>query len=85
MPARGGIADKEAMLRMDVFRRSGKHYVVPVYVVDVLRSELPSRAVVAHKAEDQWTLIDDSFEFLFSLYPNDFVRLRFRGKPELCG
>ena len=36
---------------------------------------LPDRAIVAFKDETEWTLIDESFAFLFSIYPNDLVRV----------
>ena len=47
--------------------------------------DLPNRAVVAFKDEAEWTLIDDSFAFCFSLYPNDFVRITQKGKPVITG
>ena len=38
--------------------------------------ELPNRAIVAFKDEEEWTLIEDQdFDFLFSAYPNDFLRV----------
>jgi CRISPR-associated endonuclease Csn1 len=36
---------------------------------------LPNRAIVAYKEESEWTLIDDSFTWCFSLHPNDFVKV----------
>lgn len=72
---RGGIAKNDSMLRVDVFTKAGKFHLVPVYVHHAVAEELPNRAIVAFKDEDEWTLIDDSFNFCFSLYPNDFVRV----------
>ncbi|MBM4125276.1 MAG: type II CRISPR RNA-guided endonuclease Cas9 [Nitrospira sp.] len=85
LPIRGGIANNDSMLRVDIFRKAGKHFVVPVYVADLTRRELPCRAVVAHKPETEWEVIDDRHEFLLSLYPNDFVCLKFKGKPDVAG
>lgn len=82
LPVRGGIADNERMIRVDVFTKSGKHYLVPVYVADVVRGELPNRAMVAHKPETEWDEMDETFEFLFSLYPNDFVVVRQKGQQQ---
>lgn len=78
IPVRGGIAKNDTMLRVEVFRskRDGKFHLVPVYVHHAVAKELPSRAIVAHKDEDEWTLIDDGFEFLFAMYPNDLIRIR---------
>jgi CRISPR-associated endonuclease Csn1 len=82
IPVRGGIAKNDKMLRVDVFRhkKNGKFHLVPIYVhhAAIYRrtGELPNRAIVAFKDEDEWTLIDDqNFDFLFSLHPNDFIRV----------
>ncbi len=72
---RGGIADNGAMVRTDVFERDSKFYLVPVYLKDVAADVLPTRAIVAFKAEEDWREIDDSYRFAFSLYMNDLVRL----------
>ena len=37
----------------------------------------------AIKGETEWTLIDDSFDFHFSLYPNDLVRVNQKGRHHL--
>lgn len=74
IPVRGGVAKNDSMLRVDVFAKGGKIHLVPVYVHHRVKG-LPNRAVVAFKDERDWTLVDESFEFLFSLYPNDLVRV----------
>ncbi len=74
IPLRGGVAKNDTMLRVDVFAKAGKFHLVPVYVHHRVTG-LPNRAIVAFKDEDEWTLVDDSFQFLFSLYPNDYVRV----------
>lgn len=74
IPIRGGIARNESMLRIDVFTKAGKFHLVPVYVHHRV-SGLPNRAIVAFKDEAEWTLVDETFSFLFSLYPNDLVQV----------
>jgi CRISPR-associated endonuclease Csn1 len=74
---RGGIAKNDTMLRVDVFTKSGKFHLVPVYVHHRVNG-LPNRAIVAYKDEDEWTLIDGSFEFCFSMHPNDLVRVNLK-------
>lgn len=74
-PVRGGIADNGDMVRTDVFEKSGKYYLVPIYLKDVALGVLPDRAIVAHKPEKDWRLIDETYRFAFSLYMNDLVRL----------
>lgn len=71
---RKGIAKNDTMLRVDVYTKAGKFHLVPVYVHHRVTG-LPNRAIVAFKDESEWTLIDKSFDFRFSLYPNDFVRV----------
>ena len=77
IPVRGGIAKNDSMLRVDVFRhkKDGKFHLVPVYVHHAVAKELPNRAIVAFKDEDEWTLIDDRLDFCFSVHPNDLVRV----------
>lgn len=83
IPVRGGIAKNDAMLRVDVFTKDRKFHLVPVYVHHRVKG-LPNRAIVAFKDEDAWTLIDGSFGFCFSLYPNDLVRVTLK-KGSLLG
>jgi len=71
---RGGIAKNDSMLRVDVFTKAGRFHLVPVYVHHRVKG-LPNRAIVAHKDENEWTLIDDSYEWCFSLHPNDLTRV----------
>jgi CRISPR-associated endonuclease Csn1 len=83
IPIRGGIAKNDTMLRVDVFSKANKFHLVPVYVYHTVAKSLPYRAVVAFKDEDEWTLIDDSFDFCFSLYPNDLVRVKLKTESQL--
>lgn len=85
IPVRGGIAKNDTMLRVDVFRhkKDRKYHLVPVYVHHAIAKELPNRAVVAFKDEDDWTLIDEeNFDFCFSLHSNDLVKVSL--KKEVC-
>lgn len=81
---RGGIARNDTMLRVDIFTKANKFHLVPIYVNHRVKG-LPNRAIVAAKDESEWTLIDDSFGFCFSLYPNDLVRVHQVGKAAILG
>jgi len=85
IPIRGGIAKNDSMVRVDVFTKANKFHLVPVYVHHTVAKALPNRAVVAFKDEDEWTLIDDSFDFCFSLHPNDLVQVQQKGKAGMIG
>jgi CRISPR-associated endonuclease Csn1 len=84
VPVRDGIAKNDTMLRVDVFTKAGKFHLVPVYVHH-RATGLPNRAVVAFKDEADWTLIDESFAWCFSIYPNDLVRIQQKGKEAIGG
>lgn len=70
-----GIADNASMVRVDVFTKSGKYFLVPIYTWQVAKGILPNKAIVAHKDESQWDEIDDSFKFKFSIYSNDLIKV----------
>lgn len=84
IPVRGGIAKNDTMLRVDVFTKAGRFHLVPVYVHHQVKS-LPNLAIVAFKDEVEWTTIDDSYQFCFSLHPNDLVRVSQKGKVPIIG
>lgn len=84
IPIRGGVAKNDTMLRVDVFTKAGKFHLVPVYIHHMVTG-LPNRAVVAFKDESEWTLIDESFHFHFSMYPCDLVRVSQKGGTQLLG
>jgi len=84
IPIRGGLAKNDSMLRVDVYAKAGKYHLVPVYVHHRVTG-LPDRAIVAFKEEKDWTLIDNGFQFLFSVYPNEYVRVQQEGKPKIEG
>lgn len=82
---RDGIANNGSMLRVDIFTKDGKFFAVPLYVADTVKKELPTRAVLSNKPESEWPIINDSYAFLFSLHPNDWVRVLQKGKPPIEG
>ncbi len=73
-----GVAYNDMGVRIDIFGVNGKgkttYYLVPVYVSDTVKKELPCRAVVAKKPYEEWKVMDDK-DFLFSLYPNDMIHV----------
>lgn len=85
---RGGLANNGSMLRTDVFVKKNKKgkdefYLVPVYLSD-MGKELPNKAIVAFKDENDWLVIDESFVFRFSLYMDDLVKVQ-KGDKEIFG
>lgn len=70
-----GVADNDTMVRVDVFFvPDDGYYLVPIYVADTCKKELPDRAVVAHKSYSEWKPMREE-DFLFSLYADDLVEV----------
>lgn len=82
IPIRGGVAKNDSMVRVDVFTKAGKFHLVPVYVHHMVTG-LPNKAIVQGKDESEWTAVDASFLFLFSLHPNDLVRVTSKSESRL--
>ena len=82
IPVRGGIAKNDSMLRVDVFTKGGKFHLVPVYVHHRVAG-LPNRAITRGKDEEDWSVVDDSFTWCFSLHPNDLVKITLKGESYL--
>lgn len=77
VPVHGGkgLADNGSMVRLDIFFVEGDgYYLVPIYVADTVKPELPSLACVAYKPYVEWKPMSEE-DFLFSLYPNDLILL----------
>ncbi len=68
---RDGIADRATIIRIDIFSKQGKNYIIPIYAQDMVAEYLPNEAIIAHK--DYGEKIDNSYNFLFSLYSKDLV------------
>ncbi|MDK4575962.1 type II CRISPR RNA-guided endonuclease Cas9 [Kingella kingae] len=71
-----GVADNGSMVRVDVFEKSGKFYLVPIYAWQVAEGILPNHAVVHSKDESDWILMDESYHFKFTLYKNDLLEVQ---------
>jgi CRISPR/Cas system Type II protein with McrA/HNH and RuvC-like nuclease domain len=74
---RGGVADQASMWRVDFFFKDGRYFPVPIYQSDrVARAVAPHHAVVGKKRE-RWPDISlPGFVFLFSIFQNDYLRIR---------
>lgn len=76
---RNGLAAQDSLVRVDVFTKADKFYLVPLYVADTAKSEMPNRTA------DGEIVINDSFRFLFSLYPNDLTKVTLKKKGSIFG
>jgi CRISPR-associated endonuclease Csn1 len=77
----GGTVDRGEMARVDVFRKKNKKgkwefYVVPIYPHQIATMDSPPDMAVKGGGDDSsWTLIDDTAEFLWSLFPMSFLEI----------
>ncbi|MDZ4212585.1 MAG: hypothetical protein U1C59_12815, partial [Methylotenera sp.] len=70
---RGGLADNGEMLRVDVFTKAGKFYLVPIYLADRVSGVLPNKAIKQATLEQDWPEMDATYQFSFSLCNNDLI------------
>jgi CRISPR-associated endonuclease Csn1 len=76
---RNGLAAQESLVRVDVFAKDAKFYLVPLYVADAVRKGLPDQTA------DGETQMGDGFDFRFSLHPNDLAKVTLKGKGSILG
>ena len=80
-----GYAEQALMPRLDVFKKDGKYYYVPIYVADFAKKELPNKIITIGKKKLEWDILDDSYEFLFSLYKDDLIEVKQKNKDKHKG
>lgn len=76
----GGAFGNDKMYRIDLFKKNGKYYIVPVYMKDVYAHKLPNKVIAIGKP---WIKLDDSYEFQFSLYQNDLIKIEWNKEAKL--
>jgi CRISPR-associated endonuclease Csn1 len=82
---RGGIADNDNLVRVDIYSYKNKFSLVPHYVDDIARGVLRRKGILAHKDENNWEPITPEHKFLFSLFPNDLVEVLQRNDESVFG
>lgn len=75
-----GLSAKEGMVRIDIYEKENKYFVVPVYRYQIANNNIPNKAATAKKKEDEWTIIDETFNFKFSIYKNDLIEIKYAKK-----
>jgi CRISPR-associated endonuclease Csn1 len=67
---RGGLAQNERLIRLDVFQKNERYFLVPLYVRHRVEKELP-----IHTADGS-IAVDENYEFLFSIFQNDLIEVK---------
>lgn len=78
---RNGLAAQESLVRVDVFAKDRKFYLVPLYVADTVKKRLPNKTADGETQINE----EDGFDFRFSLHPNDLVKVTLKGKDSILG
>lgn len=82
---RGGIAENDNLVRVDVYKYKNKFSLVPHYVPDIAKGIVKKRGVLAHKEEKDWEVIGNEHKFCFSLFPNDLIEIIQKGTEKTLG
>jgi len=82
------LADQDSMVRIDIFskqnnRGKNEFFFIPIYAYHTTQKILPNKFVISSKQENDWGEIDDTFSFMFSLYPGDLFELTRGEKNEM--
>lgn len=75
-----GLSAKEGMVRVDIYEKEGKYFVVPVYRYQLLNGITPNRVATAAKREEEWPIVDLSYRFKFSIFKNDLIEIKYAKK-----
>jgi len=68
-----GLAEAGEVKRIDVFLKKGKYHFVYMYVNDFVKDSIKNITIKDVK-------IDDSFQFIFSVFKNDLIKLEYKDK-----
>ncbi|OYV68964.1 MAG: type II CRISPR RNA-guided endonuclease Cas9 [Acidiphilium sp. 21-60-14] len=88
---RAGTADRGDMARIDVFvkpdaKNRPRFYLIPIYPHQIATlAAPPNQAVDNGKDEPDWTTIDASFHFKFSIYSNSLLEITKPDGEIICG
>lgn len=80
-----GIVQKEGIVRIDIYEKDNKYYAVPVYRYQIAKGIIPKKAAVASKKEEDWTIMNETYNFKFSIFKNDLIEIRYKNKKGYFG
>ena len=85
IPMNEGLVAKEGMVRIDIYEKEGKYFVVPVYRYQLAKGIVPKRAAIAGKSEFKWPIMDQTYNFKFSIFKNDLIEIKYAKKDGYFG
>ena len=67
------LVENLGQARIDVFRHKEKYRISVERKLDLLQSCLSDRVITRNRQHSDWTKIDETFDFQFSVYPDDLI------------
>lgn len=74
----GGVAENGEVKRVDIFLKEDKYHFIYLYVSDFEKEELPNTTIKNIE-------INDTFDFLFSVFKDEFIEIKQKGKEPIRG
>jgi CRISPR-associated endonuclease Csn1 len=75
------VAANGGICRVDIFKKNNKYYMVALYNHEIVNKKISNLIIKAGEPDrSKWATVDDSYEFMFSLFKNDLVRIIKRGE-----
>lgn len=74
----GGLAENGEVKRIDVFKKGSKYHFIYLYPADFEKSTLPTKTI-------KGLHVDESFEFVFSIFKDEFIEIKQKGKEPFKG
>jgi len=74
----GGLAENGEVKRVDVFKKENRYHFVYLYPADFEKSELSNITIKGIE-------IDESFEFVFSIFKDELIEMKQKGKESIQG
>lgn len=73
-----GVAANASMVRVDIFTKDNKYYLVPVYVHNLAKGRKLPMLTTGSKGKK--VKLDQTYEYMFSLYPDDYFEIEDNGE-----
>ena len=73
-----GIAENGEVKRVDIFLKNNKYHMIFIYTADFEKNKLPNITIKGIE-------IDDSFEFIFSIFKDELIEIKQKNKEPFQG
>ncbi len=74
----GGLAENGEVKRIDIFKKDDKYHFIYLYPSDFEKNYLPVKTI-------KDVHVDENFEFIFSIFKNEFIEIKQKNKEPIKG